>query len=250
MIRCPSCGYRNYAIDIWCSACSHHLDWAPLPRRAMARIAAERSARTGRGLSILAPIAAALGVAVALAMPVASWLNASGERAPLPGPATALAPAAATPTASPDVATTVDPNPTDDPGSSAQPAQTAGSAPTPDAIPPGQPLDQLAGDPAGVVARFYQALAGHDFETAAALWTPAMQARYPPAEYIDQRFAGTQQIDLRAERVVGESGGVAVVYVDVVEVMDGQISHWVGTWQLLDTSSGWLLNSPNLRSTA
>src|SRR5205823_6281709 len=60
---------------------------------------------------------------------------------------------------------------------------------------------------------------------------------------------GTHPHD-RAERVVGHRGGVAVVYVDVVEVIGGQMHHWVGTWQLVDTSSGWLLNRPNLRPTA
>ncbi len=172
MIRCPSCGSQNYAIDIWCSACSQHLDWAPHARNPTG-IRLHRSARAGRSLSFLAPVAAALGVAIALAMPVASWFNAAGQ------------------VAAPSV-----------------------------------------------------------FEAAAALWTPVMQAQYPPAEYIDQRFAATEQLDLRAERVVGDSGGVAVVYVDVVEVIGGQMHHWVGTWQLVDTSSGWLLNRPNLRPTA
>jgi hypothetical protein len=105
-----------------------------------------------------------------------------------------------------------------------------------------------AGDPAAAVARFYQAVSAHDFAAAAALWTQRMQAQYPPAEYIDHRFAATQQINLQAERMLGNGGGLATVYVDVVEIIDGQRRHWVGTWQLLDTASGWLLNRPNLRA--
>jgi len=251
MIRCPSCGSQNYAIDIWCSACSQHLDWAPHARNPTG-IRLHRSARAGRSLSFLAPVAAALGVAIALAMPVASWFNAAGQVAAPSVAMTVLAPAAPTPTteptASPEVAPTAAALPTDEAGSVPEPAPTAESPATPGAL-PGQALDQ-DGDPAGVVARFYQALAAHDFEAAAALWTPVLQAQYPPAEYIDQRFAATEQLDLRAERVVGDSGGVAVVYVDVVEVIGGQMHHWVGTWQLVDTSSGWLLNRPNLRPTA
>src|SRR2546425_2011471 len=250
MIRCPSCGSQNYAIDIWCSACSQHLDWAPARNATGIRL--HGSARAGRSLSFLAPVAAALGVAIALAMPVASWFNAAGQVAPPSVVMTALAPEAPTPTteptASPEAAPTAGATPSDEAGSVPEPAPTARDAATPGAL-PGQALDQ-ADDPAGVVVRFYQALAAHDFEAAAALWTPGMQAQYPPAEYIDQRFAATQEIGLRAERVVGDSGGVAVVYVDVVEVIGGQMHHWGGTWPVVETSSGWLLNRPNLRPTA
>ena len=58
MIRCPSCGSQNYAIDIWCSACSQHLDWAPHARNPTG-IRLHRSARAARSLSFLAPVAAA-----------------------------------------------------------------------------------------------------------------------------------------------------------------------------------------------
>jgi hypothetical protein len=105
-----------------------------------------------------------------------------------------------------------------------------------------------AGDPGVAVAHFYQAVSTHDFGAAAALWTTRMQARYPPAEYIDHRFAATQQISLQAERLLRGEDGVAVVYVDVIERIDGQARRWIGTWQLVNTTSGWLLNQPNLRA--
>jgi len=100
------------------------------------------------------------------------------------------------------------------------------------------------------VARFYQAVAAHDFAGAAALWSAAMQEQYPPAEYIDRRFMATQQINLMAERVVATGGGVAVVYVDIVELSGGQTRRWVGTWQLVHSASGWLLNHPDLQVVA
>lgn len=75
-----------------------------------------------------------------------------------------------------------------------------------------------------------------------------MQARYPPAVYIDHRFAATQEINLQAARILGNGGGEAVVYVRVVEVLDGQTRYWVGTWRLVNTDAGWLLDRPNLRS--
>lgn len=75
-----------------------------------------------------------------------------------------------------------------------------------------------------------------------------MQARYPPAVYIDHRFAATEQINLQAARILGNRDGEAIVFVRVVEVLDGQTRYWVGTWQLVSTDSGWLLDQPNLRS--
>ena len=69
MIRCPWCGAKNYAIDMWCKKCTRHLDWAP-PRRRRSRI-----------IGILAPLAAAVGVAIALALPAASWFNGQREEA-------------------------------------------------------------------------------------------------------------------------------------------------------------------------
>jgi hypothetical protein len=83
---------------------------------------------------------------------------------------------------------------------------------------------------------------------AASLWSAAMQAQYPPTLFIDERFSATQEVDLTAERVLADSGGTAIVSVQVVEVTGGEIRHWTGTWELIDTSSGWLLNSSNLQT--
>src|SRR2546430_7504410 len=189
MIRCPSCGSQNYAIDIWCSACSQHLDWAPHARNPTG-IRLHRSARAGRSLSFLSPVAAALGVAIALAMPVASWFNAAGQVAAPSEVMTLLAPAAPTlttePTAPPEAAPTAAALPTDEAGAVPEPAPTAESAATPEAL-PGQALDQDA-DPAGGVARFSQALAAPEFEAAAAPRAPVMPAQYSPAQDIAPRF--------------------------------------------------------------
>lgn len=239
MIRCHWCGAQNYAIDSWCTSCSRHLEWAPRPATPAAAPEQRRPPRR-RALKLLAPAAAGLGVAIALALPVAGWFNAAGRAAP-----PALPNAAMRPVAPPGPAASTAP---------AEPVPTADATPTPDATAtpsdltqPGQTLVPT-GDPAASVARFYQAVSGHDFVAAAALWTPRMQAQYPPAEYIDHRFAATQTINLRAERMVGDSGGHAIVYVDVLEVTDGQTRHWVGTWQVVDTASGWLLNRPYLQA--
>ena len=238
MIRCHWCGTQNYAIDSWCARCSRHLDFAPPPRRPSRR----------RGLILLAPAVAALAVAVVLALPAASWFQGVGRVAAPAIPDTAIRPAAS---ASVETTPTSSPAPTPDttPMPDATPAPEATPAPGPPvSLPPPVAEVPPVGDPAAAVARFYQAVSGHDFVTAAALWTPRMQAEFPPTEYIDHRFAATQAINLRAERALGDRGGLALVYVDVVEVIGGQTRHWVGTWQLIDTASGWLLNRPNLRA--
>jgi hypothetical protein len=255
MIRCAWCGVENYAIDSWCAGCSRHLDWpppsravtSPAPPPPVAAVSAQpRHPPRRPRLIVLASSAAALGAAMALALLAASWFSAAGGTRPVL-PTTALRPAS--PVAS-SIAAPAQRGPTPD----ATP--TPDVTPTPEATPgenatqpvvPAQPAPAV-GDPALVIARFYQAVSGHDFAGAAALWSSRMQARYPPAVYIDHRFAATQQINLTAAQIVGNRGGEATVYVRVVEVLDGQTRHWVGTWQLVTTESGWLLDRPNLRS--
>jgi hypothetical protein len=253
MIRCPWCGQSNYAIDSWCSKCSRHLDFTPEAREPSPK-PSRRRARIW-----LVPAAAAVGVAIALSLPVVSWLNAAGKGPAERLPQTALAPIA------PDTSPTPTPTPLPTPSDQPAPA-TSNDQPAP-AIPSEQPAPAQpnnppalaenteeagqvasAGDPASAVARFYQAITAHDFAAAASLWMPRMQSTYPPAEYINRRFAATQQIYLQAERTLSNADGRATVYVDVVEVINGQTRRWVGTWQLVDTRSGWLLSRPNLRA--
>jgi hypothetical protein len=261
MISCQWCGAQNYAIDSWCASCSRHLDFAPpsppaaprpplVPTVRVERLEARRP-HPRRGLRLLVPAAAGVGLAIALALPAASWFN-TARQAPTPAlPNTAMRPAAApTPYAAP----TSYAMPTPDQSSTQNSSPVDETIPPPDAAPPadltqpGEALVPTGGDPAATVARFYQAVSAHDFAAAAALWTPRMQAQYPPAEYIDHRFAATRQINVRAERLLGDSGGLATVSVDVAEVIGGQSRHWVGTWELVDSASGWLLNRPNLRA--
>ena len=273
MIRCPWCGAQNYAIDTWCSTCSRHLEWGPRAAVAAATppmtpeapepapVAAatpplSRRRRRYPGLVLLALVAMVVGVAMVLALPVASWFSAA--RTPRPSlPNTAMRSAAPTPAAQSLSARTPSPSPkaTPTPEATPTPDATPNAAPTPDenstenAGPAAQPaFVPTAGDPGAAVADFYQAVSSHDFGAAAALWTTRMQARYPPAQYIDHRFAATQQISLLAERVLRAEDGVAIVYVDVIERIDGQTRDWVGTWQVVNTTSGWLLNQPNLRA--
>jgi len=182
-----------------------------------------------------------------MALPVANWFNGTLATTAPGLPNTALV-APARVSAAPTVA--ADATPSDEASPPVQPTPTDEAIPAPVPALPRPVPAPVPGDPTAAVARFYQAVTAHDFAGAAALWSPAMQAQYPPAEYIDRRFVATQQINLMAERVVATGGGVAVVYVDMVELSGEQTRHWVGTWQLINSASGWLLNHPDLQVVA
>jgi cytoskeletal protein RodZ len=240
MIRCPWCGAQNYAIDSWCSKCQQHLDFGPRRRLKV---------RRRRAWSLLATLSAVLGVAIAMALPVASWFNGAQITPAAVLPKTALVPATPAVSSELPASASAEPAPSDEASPTAEPTPTDHATPVP--VPTlGRPAIPPAGDPAAVVTRFYQAVSAHDFDAAAALWSTGLQAAYPPAEYIDHRFAATREIGVRTERVIAISGALAVVYVDIVELIGGQTRHWVGTWQLINSPSGWLLNQPNLRTAA
>ena len=228
LTRCPWCGARNYTIDLWCSRCSHYLDWAPAGRR------------YHRGLAVLSAFSAVLGVSLLLVMPAAGWyggarptvsLNFSNFRLPLQANS-----GHAEATGSPDAAPTPD---------STSPA--IGQAAVP---PPAQPepaLRATIGAPTDAVSRFYQAISAHHFDVAASLWTEQLQQRNPPTVFIDERFSGTDRIDVGSERLLAIGSGTAIVYVDVNELIGGLNRRWIGTWQVVDTASGWLLNNSDLQ---
>jgi hypothetical protein len=93
---------------------------------------------------------------------------------------------------------------------------------------------------------FYARVAVHDFEEAAALWSPQMRAAFPPAQNIDQRFSGTRAVTVQRADVVSRSGDRAAVAVDLDEAAaDGQ-HHWSGTWYVVRGPDGWLLDQPQL----
>jgi hypothetical protein len=287
MVRCKHCGAENYAIDMWCSNCSHHLDWAPaaaiespveheiiapvVPAEAAAPVEAPRAEepvpvatpyvappyepevaapRSRQRTAVwFLPAAAAAALAALLALPVAGWFNAAGHQQVTPQlPLTAASnQATPTPTPTPTLSPTVTPSPI--PTTQAPPVEQAPiTPPVADHPVPVPAVQRSAGDPTGRVAGFYQAVAAHQFDAAAAAWSAQMQANYPPSEFINHRFAYTQGMNLRAARVLANNGQVSTVYVDLIEVYAGTTRHWVGTWQLVSSSSGWLLNQPNLRA--
>jgi hypothetical protein len=189
---------------------------------------------------------AGLLLLLAIGVPAAGRLAASrtqgralapSARATAPAAAPSQAPAAAPSQAPQDSAAGA---PTVDNGGAAAPAPADG-APQPAA-----PASGGADSPTTAVAGFYQAVAQHQFDAAAAYWSGRMQANWPPSVYIDQRFTPTQSMTLQGANVVSQGDGTAVVSIDLVEVYNGSTRHWVGSWQLVRGSGGWVLDAPNL----
>lgn len=102
-----------------------------------------------------------------------------------------------------------------------------------------------ARDPAETVARFYSLVVQHNYSAAAALWTSHMKSTCPPSSCIWGRFDNTTRIVLHRNRIVSlnRSAGTARVAVDLSEYRtNGTVRRWVGSWDLVLTSRGWLLN--------
>jgi protein kinase-like protein len=165
----------------------------------------------------------------------------------------ALAPA---PVASPTpgtavLASTSSPAVTAAPTATAQP--TAEPTPEPTAAPtlaptPAPAVVAVSGDPAGTIVSFYQLVSGHDYASASDLWSARMRAAYPPQTNIWGRFDSTSSIVARSASLTSAGPGTAAVAVDLVETMsNGSVRRWVGTWYLVRSGSGWLLDQPGLR---
>jgi serine/threonine protein kinase len=122
--------------------------------------------------------------------------------------------------------------------------------------PPSGPVEASAQgstrSPTDTVILFYTLVGEHRFADARALWSPSLQSTYAPSVYIDQRFAPTQSITVQRAAASPPSGGTDTVEVSLTEVVGppGQVRHYSGSWQLVNSGSGWLLNWPNLRQTS
>jgi len=144
-------------------------------------------------------------------------------------------------------------NPTVITAPSAAPEPTAEPTPepttAPTVAPTRAPVMTLSGDPAGTILTFYQLISGHDYASASGLWSDRMRASYPPQTNIWGRFDRTSSIIARSASVTSAKPGSAAVAVDLIETLsDGSVRHWVGTWYLVRSGSGWLLDQPGLRA--
>jgi hypothetical protein len=111
------------------------------------------------------------------------------------------------------------------------------------------PANQQA-DPVQTVSLFYAYVLQTRFDQAARLWSPAMQQRAPPLQFINQRFADTTELAVRTipDPTSDPSTGSAKVDVWLTETDQPpggtpQTVHWQGYWTLIKVGGKWLMDS-------
>ncbi len=123
----------------------------------------------------------------------------------------------------------------------------ASPAASPSASPAASDILPATASPTEVVSAFYRLVAEHRFTDASMLWTPSMRQRYPPAEYINRRFAHTTRVtfeQLATTRVSGTSAVVSVRFTEYRNVSPTWVRYW-GSWDLARLGGRWLLNASN-----
>jgi serine/threonine protein kinase len=202
--------------------------------RKAAPVSASRPRRRSPLMTGLATLATLIGASVAF--------GSSHPIAFAPAPAPSVSPMAtgavlaATSEPSPTPSVLVDATPEPVPIPTAAPTVEPAAAPAVDA------------DPAETILAFYRSVSGHDYGTASGFWSDRMRARYPPQTNIWGRFDATAGIRARSAAVTSTTSQNAIVAVDLLETMrDGTVRRWVGTWYLVRSPSGWLMDQPGLR---
>jgi hypothetical protein len=193
----------------------------------------------------------------AIVVPGAATQPAPGTTTqPAPGAATDPPPAVAGHPPAPPPTPVLRPPATRPPGATAPPAPASQSPPPPTAEPPPPTAEpppspeptaapDVTSGPKRAVRDFYAAVENHLWGTATDLWTTSMQERYPPQEYIVDRFIDTTRIDITYIETVSRGDGQARVEVALTEyrLLDPART-LVGAWDLLKVDGGWLLDVP------
>ena len=172
----------------------------------------------------------------------------SGEPNPPAGRDESPVAAAAVSTDTPTVAApTATPEP---PTSTPLPTATPSPEPPPPTTPPqtgqqiGAPLDSESA--AGRVIQWYDLVVARRFDEAYALWSDRMKANFPRQGNLDGRWANTVSVAVNDVRPLSQSGERMTVAIDFVETLtDGTSRRFVGSWQLVASNDGWLLDSPS-----
>jgi serine/threonine-protein kinase len=203
------------------------------------------------------PLAFLLALPLLLALLIAALTfqpTESKNTAVLSATTTPAVTASPVPTSLPPVETTPEPTsqPTPDATAAAPTtrptlAPTAAAPAPPTTAPPAAAVTAQTSSTA-TVSSFYALINQTRYDDAAALWSPRMQAQYPPSTNINGRFDHTREIVVRGLAQVAEGLNTATVTVDLLEVLDSGVTrHWIGQWQLVWDGARWLMDAPNLR---
>lgn len=156
-----------------------------------------------------------------------------------PGAATGASPTPTTPptwTPAPATSTPLPPTWTPVPAT-ATPAPTANPLATP---PPGNGASSGA---VQAVRAFYDDINAQDLNAAAALWTAHMRANHPVSSNIYGRWQGHRVTLVSADLLSSDpSRGTAQVAVDLKDYSGNSWREFVGTWGLVHTADGWLMD--------
>jgi hypothetical protein len=99
------------------------------------------------------------------------------------------------------------------------------------------------------VLDFYDAAADHDWDRAIGRWSPSMQERYPPQEWLIDRFRPTTRIDVTRLRTlsVDRDANTARVAISLTEYRTAEPSprRFSGAWDLVRRDGRWLLDDPD-----
>ncbi|OAI39755.1 hypothetical protein AYO38_07065 [bacterium SCGC AG-212-C10] len=121
----------------------------------------------------------------------------------------------------------------------APPTATPGSAPVVSAQ-----IDASSGS--NTVIGWYNLVVAGRFDEAYSLWSDRMKANFARQGNLDERWAQTVHITVNDVRVVSQSGNRMTVAIDFVETQtNGKNQRYVGTWQLVSSPRGWLLDQPS-----
>jgi len=129
------------------------------------------------------------------------------------------------------------------------PAATLAPPPTQAAVPTQVPPNVGADAPVQAVIAFYASIGNGQLDQAARLWSPRMQAQYPPATNLHGRFDQTRSMTVHSARIIAQAADSATVAIELSEVTGNPAvtQRWAGTWQVVRSSAGWLLDNPSLQ---
>jgi hypothetical protein len=129
------------------------------------------------------------------------------------------------------------------------PSPSVTEPPTPVRPPPTTAPANSGSGPATAVRDFYDQVENHNWDAAIARWSPSMQQRYPPDEWLIDRFRPTTRIDITYLKTtsVDRNAGRARVSLTLIEYRRVKPSPrtFAGAWDVVRLDGRWVLDHPH-----